>query len=147
MARNRIGLNFEGWEDMMENLDRLGGTREMKRAVTNALVASKEYVTPIIEKSVSNSNLPARGEYSFGGTKQSIDKSNEVGWSAMTGTINVGFDFEKSGPKSIYLMYGTPKMNPAKGLKSAIYGSKTKKKVAEIQSEEVNKVIQEIMGG
>lgn len=147
MARNRIGLNFEGWEDMMENLDRLGGTREMKRAVTNALVASKEYVTPLIETAVSNSNLPARGEYSFGGTRESIDRSNDVEWSAMTGSINIGFDFEESGLKSIYLMYGTPKMNPARGLKNAIYGTRTKREIAEIQSEEINRVINEIMGG
>ena len=132
---------------MMENLDKLGGTSAMKKAVTNALVASKEYVNPLIEQAVSSSNLPAKGEYSSGGTKQSLDKSNDVEWSAMTGTIKVGFDFSKSGLKSIFLMYGTPKMNPAKGLKNAIYGTQTKKKIAEIQSEEVNKVINEIMGG
>lgn len=132
---------------MIENLDKLGGTSAMKKAVTNALVASKEYVNPFIEQSVSSSNLPAHGEYSFGGTKRSIDKSKDVEWSAMTGTIKVGFDFSKSGLKSIFLMYGTPKMNPAKGLKNAIYGTQTKKKIAEIQSEEVNKVINEIMGG
>lgn len=147
MARNKIGLKFDGWEETLEKLDKLGGTAVMKRAVTNALTASKEYVTPLIEKAVSDSNLPAKGEYSSGDTSQSIDKDEKVDWSAMTGTIKVGFDFDKSGSKSIFLMYGTPKMKPAKGLKSAIYGAKTKKAVAEIQSEEINKVINEIMGG
>lgn len=145
MARNRIGLQFDGWEDTIAKLDKLGGTQAMKRGVESALKASKEYVNPQIETALNK--LPARGKYSTGKTKSSIDKDMSIEWSGMTGEIKVGFDFKKSGMTSIFLMYGTPKMSPVSGLKNAIYGAKTNKQIKEIQEAEVNKVIKDIMGG
>lgn len=145
MARNKIGLNFEGWEEYMAKLDELGSGDAMKRGVESALKASKQYVTPLIEQAMTR--LPAGGKYSTGDTKASIDKDMTVEWSGMTGEINVGFDFSESGMKSIFLMYGTPKMKPVSGLKNAIYGAKTKKEIASIQEEAIMKVISRIMEG
>jgi hypothetical protein len=70
-----------------------------------------------------------------------------VSWEGMTGSIKVGFDFKKSGVKSIFLMYGTPKMPPVAGLKNAIYGAKTKKEIGRLQAEALNKVIKRVMEG
>lgn len=145
MGRNRIGLQFDGWADTLAKLDELGGTKAMKRGVEAALKASKEYVNPQIEAALKK--LPAGGKYSTGETKRSIDKDMSIAWSGMTGEIKVGFDFSKSGVTSIFLMYGTPKMSPVPGLKNAIYGTKTKKQIKEIQEAEVNKVIKRIMEG
>lgn len=145
MARNRIGLNFEGWEGYIAKLDKLGGTQTMKKGVEEALQASKRHVNPLIEKAMDK--LPAGGKYSSGNTKESIDKDMKVEWSGMTGGIKVGFDFSKSGLTSIFLMYGTPKMKPVSGLKSAIYGSKTQKELATIQEEALQKVIKRVMEG
>lgn len=147
MPKNKIGLQFDGWTDYMERLDKLGGSQSMKNATEKALIASKEYVNPQIEKAVANSNLPARGKYATGQIKKSINTDKKVEWSAMTGEIKVGFDFDKSGVTSIFLMYGTPRMKPVKGLKNAIYGTKTKKQIAQIQEAEVLDVIKSIMGG
>lgn len=145
MGRNRIGLQFDGWEDTIAKLDELGGTKAMKRGVEAALKASKEYVNPQIEAAMSK--LPAGGKYSTGDTKNSIDKDMSIEWSGRTGEIKVGFDFKKSGMTSIFLMYGTPKMDPVPGLKNAIYGTKTNKQIKEIQETEINKVIKRIMEG
>ena len=145
MARNRIGLQFDGWEDYIAKLDELGGTNAMKKGVEEALIESKKYVNPLIEQSMGK--LPAGGKYSTGDTKKSIDEEMTVEWSGMTGEIKVGFDFKKSGPKSIFLMYGTPKMKPVAGLKNAIYGAKTKKEVAEIQEKVLSEVIKKVMEG
>ena len=145
MARNRIGLKFEGWTEYMDKLDKLGGTSAMKKGVDEALKASKEYVNPQIEKAMTK--LPAGGKYSKGGTLESLDKDMSTEWSGYVGEIKVGFDFKKSGLKSIFLMYGTPRMKPVSGLKSTIYGAKTKKEIAKLQENEVNKVIKEIMEG
>ena len=131
MARNKIGLHFEGWENYVAKLDELGGSDYMKKGVEKALIESKKHVTPLIEQAVVN--LPAGGRYSTGDTKKSIDKDMTVQWEGMTASIKVGFDFKESGLKSIFLMYGTPRMQPVKGLKSAIYGAKTKKEIAELQ--------------
>lgn len=145
MARNKIGLQFNGWEDYMAKLDELGGSQAMKKGVEEALIASKKHVNPLIEQSMNK--LPAGGKYSTGDTKRSIDEDMSVEWQGMTGTIKVGFDFKKSGPKSIFLMYGTPRMKPVSGLKNAIYGTKTKKEIAEIQEQKLSEVIKKVMEG
>lgn len=145
MARNRIGLQFEGWEDYIAKLDELGGTSLMKKGVEEALIESKKHVNPLIENAMVK--LPAKGRYATGRTKESIDTDMSVEWEGMTGTIKVGFDFKKSGVTSIFLMYGTPRMKPVSGLKSAIYGAKTQKEVAEIQEQKLSGVIKKAMEG
>lgn len=147
MAKAKMGLQFDGWEETIAKLDNLAGNTVTKKAVSEALIKSKEHVNVGIEKAVSNGSLPAKGKYSTGDTKDSINRDKEVTWQGQTGTIKVGFDFKKSGTTSIFLMYGTPKMKPAKGLKTAIYGSKARKEIAEIQSEIINKHIKEVMEG
>lgn len=147
MARNKIGLQFDGWADYMAKLDELGGTQLMKKGVEEALVESKKHVNPLIENAIPKSKLPAKGKYSYGGTKDSIDTDMSVEWEGMTGVIKVGFDFSQSGTKSIFLMYGTPRMKPVSGLKSAIYGAKTQKEVAEIQERVISDVIKDVMEG
>lgn len=145
MARNRIGLQTKGLEEYMAKLDKLGGSQAMKKGVEEALIESKKHVNPLIEQAMTK--LPAGGKYSTGDTKKSIDKELSVEWEGMTGVIKVGFDFSQSGPKSIYLMYGTPRMKPVSGLKNAIYGAKTQKELATIQEEALQKAILRIMEG
>ena len=145
MARKKIGLQFNGWEEYIAKLDELGGTKAMKKGVEEALIESKKHVNTLIEQSMGK--LPAGGRYSTGDTKKSIDNENKVEWSGMTGEIKIGFDFSKSGLKSIFLMYGTPKMKPVSGLKSAIYGSKTQKEIAEIQEKVLSNHIKKVMEG
>lgn len=147
MAKAKMGLQFDGWEETITKLNNLAGDKVTKKAVSEALIKSKEHVNVGIEKAVNSGSLPAKGKYSTGDTKGSINRDGEVTWQGQTASIKVGFDFKKSGTTSIFLMYGTPKMKPAKGLKSAIYGSKAKKEIAEIQSEIINKHIKEVMEG
>lgn len=146
MGRNKLGLRADGLEDLMSQLDELGGDKAMKRATESALIASKEHVTPKIMQAVSGTNLPAKGRYSTGELKKSIDTELKVDWEGLTASIPVGFDFDVSGSESIFLMYGTPKMPPVKGLKAAIYGTKTQKEIAEIQENIIKKVIDRMMG-
>ncbi len=145
MARNKIGLQVKGFEEYMAKLDEVGGAKAMRQGVESALKASKAYVNPQIEAAMTK--LPAGGRYSTGDTERSIDKDMAVEWTGMIGAIKVGFDFKRSGMKSIFLMYGTPRMKPVSGLKSAIYGTKTQKELAVIQEEELQKVILRIMEG
>ena len=143
MARNRIGLQVAGFEEYMAKLDEVGGTAAMRRGVEEALKESKKYVNPLIEKAMTK--LPAGGRYSTGDTKRSLDKDMSVEWQGATASIKVGFDFSESGLKSIFLMYGTPRMKPVTGLKAAVYGAKTQKEIAAIQGAALDKVIKEIM--
>lgn len=147
MARNKIGLQVKGFDEYMAKLDEVGGSAAMKKGVEGALIASKKHVTPLVEAAMAVSNLPAKGEYATGITKDSIDKEMKVYWDGATAYAKVGFDFGKAGLTSIFLMYGTPRMQPVKGLKNAIYGTKTQKQIGEIQAEALNKVIEKIMEG
>lgn len=151
MARRKIGLQVAGFEEYMAKLDQIGGSAAMKKGVEQALKASKELVNPKLEAAMATPNLPAHGKYSTGRTKESIDRDNTVTWEGMRATIDVGFDLEKSGMTSIFLMYGTPKHKPpmkaVKGLKQAIYGKKAQTEIGEVQAEVLNKVIAEIMEG
>lgn len=143
----KIGLQLKGFDEYMAKLDKLGGTDAMKKGVEKALTASKSYVNPKIETAMATGNLPAGGKYSKGGTKASINQDNTVNWEGLTGEIKVGFDFKKSGLKSIFLMYGTPRMRPVAGLKDAIYGTKTRKEIAKLQGEALNNAVKSIMEG
>ena len=147
MARNKIGLQVKGFEEYMAKLDEVGGGAAMKRGVESALKASKQYVNPLIEKAMVTSNLPAKGDYATGLTEKSTDKEITVYYDGVTAAIKVGFDFSISGLTSIFLMYGTPRMSPVAGLENAIYGAKTKKEIAKIQGDALNKVIKRIMEG
>lgn len=145
MPRNRFGLQFTGWEEMITKLDDVGGSKAMTEATDLALKKSKEYVNQEIDKVIDH--LPAGGKYSTGRTKESLDKKDTVDWQGLKASVDVGFNFKKSGLTSIFLMYGTPKMRPVAGLKDAIYGAKSKKEVAKIQKEIIQGKIIEIMEG
>ena len=125
MARNKIGLKVKGFEEYMAKLDEIGGSKAMRRGVEEALKESKKYVNPLIEQAMTKGNLPAKGKYSDNeDTKKSIDKNMDVDWQGGTGAIKVGFDFSESGLKSIFLMYGTPRMKPVTGLDPVLVGSR-----------------------
>ena len=147
MARNKIGLQVKGFEEYMARLDEVGGSAAMKKGVEKALEVSKQYVNPLIKKAMETPNLPAKGDYATGLTEKSIDDEIKVYYDGVTAAIKVGFDFSESGLTSIFLMYGTPRMPPAAGLENAIYGTKTKKKIAELQADALNETIKEIMEG
>lgn len=147
MARKKYGLVVDGLEEYMAKLEKLGGTQTMKRAVEDALKESKQYINPQITKAMQKSNLPAHGQYSQGETIKTLDKDMAVEWAGNVGAVKIGFDLSKGrGLVSIFLMYGTPRTSPVRGLKAAIYGAKTKKEIKKIQAEAIEKVIQRMMG-
>ena len=58
MARNKIGLQVKGFDEYMAKLDELGGGKAMERGVESALIASKQYVNPLIEQAMNKSIFP-----------------------------------------------------------------------------------------
>ena len=145
MGRNKIGLKFEGWQELLTSIDRAAGEAGLKKAVEGALKASKEHVNKKAGAAIAKANLPAAGKYSKGNTKKSLDNNFTVEWSGYTGSMNIGFDFQKSGLVSIFLMYGTPRQPPVAGLQDAFYGAATKREVKEVQAEAVRKFIERNM--
>jgi hypothetical protein len=152
MARNIVTIDFKGFDEYMEKLDKLGNTNLMKRGVEAGLTASKQYVNQEIKNAIKKSNLPAKGKYSKGDTEKSLDKDYSTKWEGTLGYTKIGFKFDDVGMRSIYLMYGTkihgtPRMAPVDGLYDAIYGKKTKTKIRKLQKEALDKVIKRYMEG
>lgn len=145
MAKNKLRLEFSGFETMAEQLDKLGGSLE--KTAADALVKSKTVVAQNLLKATHKANFPAHGKYATGNTRHSIDTARTVTWEGKTASISVGFDMEKSGMTSIFLMYGTPKMAKVQEMYDAIYGKKVKAQIKKIQWETFKKAIDEKLGG
>ena len=139
MARNKIGLQFNGVEEMIERLE--AAEASIKTATEAALKASKQVVNEQLTRDTTNANFPARGKYATGALKKSIDKDFNVNWEGTTASLKIGYDFKKSGMASIFLMYGTPKMPKVQKLYDDIYGNRTKRKVAEAQEAAMQKIV------
>ena len=142
MAKNKIGLQFDGLEDIISNLENAGASA--KDAVDSALKASKDFVTDALVKDTTKANYPAKGKYSTGELAKSIDKNFTVKWQGLTSEINIGYNFKKAGLTSIFLMYGTPRHKKVQKIYNDIYGSATKKKLAKIQEEALNKIVERV---
>lgn len=124
--KNRIGLQFSGFDEMIAKLDELQG--DLKKTTEKALQASHDRITPKLAKDIEKHKRT-------GDTEKSLDKDAKVTWEGTTAEIKVGFKISQGGLPSIFLMYGTPRMKPDKKLYNDIYGPKTKKEIAEIQRE------------
>lgn len=139
MARPKLALDFKGLEELAEKLDKLGKGSALKKAVEKALLESAKLVNLQLEAEMKK-------HYRTGKTVKSI-VPEKVEWSGTQATVKVGFDIAHGGLASIFLMYGTPKMEKDQRLYNAIYGSQTKRKIREVQEKAFNEVLNEIMGG
>lgn len=148
-SKNKIGLKFEGFEEMIARLESLEG--DLKATTEKALIESKKHVNEELHRVTVPANFPAHGKYSTGKTAQSIDTDMSVTWEGTTASIKIGYDMQISGMTSIFLMYGTPRHKPpmkaVRKMYNAIYSSKMKKEVGEIQREVFAAEIQRRMGG
>lgn len=133
----KLSIDFKGIEDYFKKLESIG-EKHAKSAVENALKASSDYVMPNVKKA-----MPPHER--TGKTESSIIKDNQVSWVGNVASIDIGFRIREGGLASIFLMYGTPHMEPDKKLYNAIYGTYTAKKVKEIQKKEFEKMIERVM--
>lgn len=116
--------------------------KDLKVVTEKALKASKQYVTQKLIQDTVKPNYPHQGKYSGGDFAKSIDKNYTVNWQGTTADINVGYDFNKSGMLSVYLLRGTKNMDAAKKIHDDIYSPRTHKKILEIQEETILKILQ-----
>lgn len=142
MAKNKFGLNFDGFLDLAEKID---GLQEgaLKIATENALRATDAYVTSEVDKAVASSKFDFNRT---GTTKRSIDRETAVKWEGTQAEVKAGFTISNGGLPSIFLTYGTPHIKPDTKLKAATKGTgKHKKAIQALQAEEFNKVLSEVM--
>ncbi|MBD5142996.1 MAG: hypothetical protein HDT22_05205 [Ruminococcus sp.] len=81
-----------------------------------------------------------------GETESSLRKTPIIEWTGdMVAEAKVGFHISAGGLPSIFLMYGTPSIEPDNNLKEAIYGTNTRKEIKKIQREVYEKSIERAM--
>lgn len=137
MAKNKIGLEFKGFEEYAERLDKLGG--DLKAITEKALQNSHDFITPKIHGEM-------RRHHRSGLTEDSIVDDAKVEWEGTTASVRIGFKIRNGGLASIFLMYGTPRMKKDQALYDSIYGSRTRKQIAELQEKTFARAIKKIMG-
>lgn len=140
MAKNKIGLQFDGLYEMIDRLEQAGAS--IKTATESALKSSKQIVTNKLIQDTNASNYPAKGKYSKGALKQAINTDYTVKWEGMCASIDIGYRLENGGLVSIFMLYGTPRYMKVQKLYNDLYSAKTKKEVKKAQEDAMNKVIE-----
>lgn len=122
----KFGLEFEGFDEMLNRLERLDG--DVKPTTEKALKATHAHITPTLHRAMTKHKRT-------GDTEKSIVEQAKVKWSGGVASVEVGFDISNGGLPSIFLMYGTPKMKKDQNLYNAIFSKKTREEVKAIQEE------------
>lgn len=138
MAKNKFGIQFEGFTELMEQYDKLNG--DLKGLTEKCLTEAHDMVTPKLHAAMNRHHRTGR-------TESSIFDRSEIEWDGNTASIYIGFDLKNDGLQSIFLMYGTPRVKKDTKLYGAIYGSAIQKQIAERQSEIIKDAIAKKLGG
>lgn len=118
--KRKLSIDFAGLEELAERLNELGGNLE--NIIGGAMEKAGEQVQADTLKAIDAPNLPAKGKYSHGETRNSVVKDVHVRWGGSVGEMPLGFDKTQEGAGG-WLITGTPKMQPDRAL-AAIYSDK-----------------------
>ena len=120
----KMKIDFKGFKEYAERLDKLGG--DLTKTTEKALTESFNIITPQAKTEIKPHHLS-------GDTEKSLRTTPVIEWNGDRASVPVGFDIKSGGLASIFLMYGTPRMTPDKGLYDAFFGTGTKKKLRQTQ--------------
>lgn len=138
--RNSIGIETNGLEDIIASLEK--AELSVTDAIEQTLIESKKHVTNALVRDTVPANYPAKGKYSTGDLEKSINKDTTVMWRGLTAEIKVGYDFNKAGLVSVFMMYGTPRYMKVQKIYNDFYSSKTKRELEEIQQKKLNEILE-----
>ena len=128
-----IELDYHAMEKMRERYIKAGA--DYKQAAEKALTKSREFVANKLMQDTVPQNFPAQGEYGKGeDIRSQILFNSRIGWSGTSAKTGAGFKLNQTLVPQ-YLMYGTPRMKPAKKLKQDLFGRNTGRQLREIQEE------------
>lgn len=152
--KNKMSIDFSNFAEYAETLDKMGG--DLRATTQKALEETHAYIT-------ANLKMDIQKHRKTGTAERSLIENAHVEWEGNQASIEVGFDIANGGLPTIFLMYGTPKHEPANqygkgsGINSGmdadtqlyndIYGARTKREVRKIQEEVFAKAIHKRMGG
>lgn len=140
-----MSVDFDGVDVFLEQLKALG-EGAARQATENALKATQAYIAKQAEQAMKKHEPPI-GKYGTHTTDKAIITDYPVEWVQSTASIAVGFDLEKGGMPSLYLMHGTtlngqPHIKEDAELYNAVYGSKTKREVHKLQKQAFDEIFE-----
>lgn len=147
--KTAFSIDFTPVEEYAAKLEELGGDRvKIEKVIAGTMEKAAKQVEEDTIKALDDANLPAKGEYSKGTTKDQVIKSPQAEIKGSVITIGMGFDKTKAGAGG-FLITGTPKMQPDQALAdiystpkaSRSYANRLKKEITKDFFEEVNKVL------
>lgn len=133
----RFGIQFEGFDSLMERYKQLGG--DLNAIAEECLIAAHSEVTPKLHADISRHRRTGK-------TEDSIVDTQTVKWEGSVATIDVGFNLRDHGMPSIFLMYGTPRMRKDSKLYNDIYGRAVQTRIAEKQRDILQRAIRMRLG-
>ena len=119
-----MSITFKGFDILAEKIDRISG--DIKPAVNEALVETQSFI-----QSQLRPTMPPHRR--TGGTEASIIKGGKIRWSWSVAEIDTGFKISEGGFPSIFLMWGTPRMEKDVKIYNAVYGMATRRKIKALQ--------------
>ena len=141
---HKCELKIEGMDELIAKFDKMS-KGALEPAIEEGLKDVQDYVNERLDKVYVDKNLPAQGKFSYGDTKKSIVRDHAVEIDRKALAIKLGFNHKESGLVSLYLIYGTPRMRPAKGLYAVFNGKKSRREAKEIFEKRVQEEIEKIM--
>lgn len=126
MGKAKCTLQMQGYEKIIQDIERMGGNAE--KTVANALLKSGEAATEEFK------NVIKKHHYS-GLTEETLKTDLAVKHEGVKITLQTGFDINKGGLASILLDKGTPKNKPLNFVRKI----KKKKNVKEALAKELEK--------
>lgn len=130
----RVGITFSGFDDLAYQIDKAGGN--LKEAVDFALTETAD----LVQRKVNQAALPyqsksAEHPYTHGDMFNALRKDDKVRWITPTvAEVHAGFNlYEKGGWHSIFMMYGTPKIDKDQKLYNSIKGTQIQHSIALLQ--------------
>lgn len=138
MSKNKMTIDFKGFAEYAAKLEELGG--DLKAASEEALQNTHNYITPNLHRDMKRHRLT-------GETEGSITDDAKVEWQGNKASLDVGFSIRNGGLPSIFLMYGTPRMQKDQKLYNDVYGTKTRKDIKELQEKTFDQTIWKVMEG
>ena len=138
MARKKLYMDGEVFGQYAQQLYKLSSMEFLKETTEKALMESKAYVTEKLHQDMKKHHRTGR-------TEASIDDDSGVEWKGTLASVKVGFKISEGGLASIFLMYGTPRMQPDRKLYNDVYGAATRRKIQEIQREVFDNALRQVM--
>jgi hypothetical protein len=126
MAKKKIQLEFDGFDEVVSRLNKLGGNS--KDIADKALKETYKIITKKAEEAI-------RAHKDSGATEKSLKKQSNVEWAGNMGSVETGFSISQGGLASIFLMYGTPRMKKDQKLYNAFWSKKTRDEVKAVQED------------